>query len=80
MSAATQSSATGTVYIEVQHLWKVFGDGDPAKALALAADGADRAAILAETGQTVGVRDVSFEVPPARRSSSWACPAAASRR
>ncbi len=62
MSATSYAGAADTVYIEVRHLWKVFGHGRPDRALALAAEGADRGTILAETGQTIGVRDVSFEV------------------
>jgi glycine betaine/proline transport system ATP-binding protein len=48
-------------YLQVRDLWKVFG-GKPERALALAADGATRADVLAATGCTIGVRDVSFEV------------------
>jgi glycine betaine/proline transport system ATP-binding protein len=48
--------------VVVSHLWKVFGVGRPDRALALSEAGADRARILAETGQTIGVRDVSFDV------------------
>ena len=47
--------------IDVRSLWKVFG-ADPATALRLAADGADRSAIQAATGCTIGVRDVTFSV------------------
>ena len=43
-------------------MWKVFGDGRPETAVDLAAGGASRAEILTATGQTVGVRDVSFDV------------------
>jgi glycine betaine/proline transport system ATP-binding protein len=48
--------------IDVTNLWKVFGPGDHSKAIGLAATGADRAAIQAACGQTVGVRNVSFSV------------------
>ncbi len=48
--------------IDVSKLWKVFGPGDPNTAIQLAAGGADRSAIQAQCGQTIGVRDVSFEV------------------
>jgi glycine betaine/proline transport system ATP-binding protein len=47
--------------IEVRSLWKVFGTRSDA-AVSLAQTGADRAAILATTGCTIGVRDVSFDV------------------
>ncbi len=42
-------------------VWKVFGNR-PHRALAMADAGASRAEILSETGSTIGVRDVSFEV------------------
>jgi glycine betaine/proline transport system ATP-binding protein len=42
-------------------VWKVFGNR-PHRALAMADAGASRAEILAETGNTIGVRDVSFAV------------------
>ncbi len=48
--------------IEVSNLWKVFGAGKPERALSMARDGASRADILAATGSTIGVRDVSFTV------------------
>jgi glycine betaine/proline transport system ATP-binding protein len=47
--------------IEVRSLWKVFGTRSDA-AVSLAQTGADRAEILATTGCTIGVRDVSFDV------------------
>lgn len=47
--------------IDVRSLWKVFG-ADPAAALRLGAEGAERGAIQAATGCTIGVRDVSFSV------------------
>ncbi len=47
--------------IEVRSLWKVFGARADA-AVARAQNGADRAEILAATGCTIGVRDVSFDV------------------
>ena len=50
-----------TICLQVDGVWKVFGNR-PEKALALAESGASRAEILAATGCTVGVRDVSFEV------------------
>ncbi len=42
-------------------VWKVFGNR-PHRALELADAGASRADILAETGNTIGVRDASFAV------------------
>ena len=48
--------------IEVDGLWKVFGTGKPDDALRMSEGGATRAEILAETGQTIAVRDVSFSV------------------
>ena len=42
-------------------MWKVFG-GRPREALELCESGATRADVLAATGCTVGVRDVSFDV------------------
>jgi glycine betaine/proline transport system ATP-binding protein len=49
--------------LEVRNLWKVFGHRSDA-ALAMARDGADRGDVLAATGCTIGVRDVSFSVAP----------------
>lgn len=48
--------------IELRHIWKVFGQGDGNKAIALAQGGASRTEILRQTQQTVAVRDVSFSV------------------
>ncbi len=50
--------------IEVNNLWKVFGPGDHNQAVKLAATGADRSTIQTSCGQTIGVRDVSFNVAP----------------
>ena len=50
--------------IDVRHLWKVFGSGSPNDAIRRAQDGESRASIIEQTGQTVGVRDVSFSVAP----------------
>ncbi len=47
--------------IEVRSLWKVFGPR-PEAAVALATSGAERSDVLAATGCTIGVRDVSFDV------------------
>jgi glycine betaine/proline transport system ATP-binding protein len=51
-----------TPMISVRGVWKVFGHGDPDRAIELAEAGATRAEIQAATGHTVGVRDISFEV------------------
>ena len=48
--------------IEVQALWKVFGTGKTDEALRMSETGSSRAEVLAATGQTIGVRDVSFTV------------------
>ena len=48
--------------VSVSHLWKVFGVGRTDHALSLSEAGANRARILAETGHTIGVCDVSFDV------------------
>lgn len=48
--------------IEVQSLWKVFGGGSTSVAMDLARSGATRSEIQQQTGNTVGVRDVSFSV------------------
>lgn len=48
--------------IDVRNLWKVFGAGSPDAAIARAQAGDSRADILASSGQTVAVRDVSFHV------------------
>jgi glycine betaine/proline transport system ATP-binding protein len=47
--------------LQVDKLWKVFGNRTGA-ALELSESGATRADVLAATGCTVGVRDVSFDV------------------
>ncbi|MDH3306385.1 MAG: glycine betaine/L-proline ABC transporter ATP-binding protein [Acidimicrobiia bacterium] len=47
--------------LTAEGLWKVFGP-KPARALELASEGQDRLSILQQTGCTVGVKDVSFEV------------------
>jgi glycine betaine/proline transport system ATP-binding protein len=52
--------AIGTA-LEVRDLWKVFGSR-PEAALAMARDGVGRSDVLAKTGCTIGVRDVSFSV------------------
>jgi glycine betaine/proline transport system ATP-binding protein len=47
--------------LTIRNVWKVFG-GKPDRALEMAEAGATRSDILRETGSTIGVRDVSFEV------------------
>ncbi|HVR33319.1 MAG TPA: betaine/proline/choline family ABC transporter ATP-binding protein [Acidimicrobiia bacterium] len=47
--------------LEIRGLWKVFGTR-PDQAIEMARDGRSRQEILAETGCTVAVRDVSFAV------------------
>ncbi len=59
---APESATDASSMVTVSHLWKVFGVGRTDHALALSESGADRARILDETGQTIGVRDVSFDV------------------
>ena len=50
-----------TSCLRVDRMWKVFGNR-PREALDLCESGATRADVLAATGCTVGVRDVSFDV------------------
>jgi glycine betaine/proline transport system ATP-binding protein len=50
------------VVVEVAGLWKVFGGGDHRRAVEMATSGASRHEIQAVTGQTVAVRDMSFDV------------------
>ncbi len=47
--------------ITVRNVWKVFGT-KPTEAIQQASEGATRSQILKDTGCTVGVRDVSFDV------------------
>ncbi|TQM43256.1 quaternary amine ABC transporter ATP-binding protein [Pseudonocardia cypriaca] len=55
----------GAPAIRCRNLTKVFGSGSAVRgALALAADGVERAEIQQRTGATVAVRDVSFSVAP----------------
>lgn len=51
----------GAAVLAVEQLWKVFGQKAD-QALALADSGRSRAEVMLETGATIGVRDVSFEV------------------
>ncbi len=48
-------------YIEIRNIFKIFGP-DPEKSLKLARDGADKDEILAQTGHTVGLHDVSLSI------------------
>ena len=48
--------------IEVRNVWKVFGQGSPDEAIALAKAGTSRQDIISSIDQTVAVRDVSFSV------------------
>lgn len=50
--------------VEARGVWKVFGSGSPDDAIARAQVGATRAEVIAQLGQTIGVRDVSFGVAP----------------
>lgn len=47
--------------VKLEHVYKVFGDS-PQEAIRLLEEGADKEAILRETGNVVGVADASFEV------------------
>jgi glycine betaine/proline transport system ATP-binding protein len=62
--AETRTPSISSAMIEVNNLWKVFGPGDHHQAVNLAATGADRSTIQTSCGQTIGVRDVSFNVAP----------------
>lgn len=55
-------SGSGSPAIEVRHVWKVFGHGNPDDAIARAQVGATRAEVISQLQQTIGVRDVSFNV------------------
>ncbi|MFW5894469.1 MAG: quaternary amine ABC transporter ATP-binding protein [Bacillota bacterium] len=48
-------------HIEVKNLYKIFGHS-PKKALEMSQNGTSKADILKETGNTIGVNDVSFNV------------------
>ncbi|WP_331376148.1 quaternary amine ABC transporter ATP-binding protein [Sinorhizobium chiapasense] len=47
--------------IEIRHVYKIFGH-DAKKALAMARDGLDKAEILARSGCSVGLNDVSLKI------------------
>ena len=48
-------------YIEIRNIFKIFGP-DPQSALKLAKGGSDKDEILAKTGHTVGLHDVSLSI------------------
>lgn len=48
-------------YIEIRNIFKIFGP-DPQSALELAKGGSDKDEILAKTGHTVGLHDVSLSI------------------
>lgn len=48
-------------YIEIRNIFKIFGP-DPNAALELAKSGSDKEEILAKTGNTVGLHDVSLSI------------------
>ncbi len=48
--------------IEIRNVYKVFGV-KPERAIALAKEGRDKQAILAETGCSIGLNDVSLRIP-----------------
>lgn len=48
-------------YIEIRNIFKIFGP-DPKSALELAKGGSDKDEILAKTGHTVGLHDVSLSI------------------
>lgn len=48
-------------YIEIRNIFKIFGP-DPQSALELAMGGSDKDEILAKTGHTVGLHDVSLSI------------------
>ena len=80
--AGKGSPAAGGPTISVRGLWKVFGPAEQrltrrAGSAAPAADQIEEA--VRDHGGTVAVGDVSLTSGRARCSSSWACPAAASR-
>ncbi|MEL7401540.1 MAG: ATP-binding cassette domain-containing protein, partial [Pseudomonadota bacterium] len=49
------------VKLSVQNLYKIFGE-QPNKALAMLEQGKDKDEIFETTGQTVGVKDASFDI------------------
>ena len=57
----TTSESTAAAALEVRNVWKVFG-AKQSEAMTLSQQGAPRSEVLAATGCTIGVRDVSFSV------------------
>lgn len=47
--------------IELEGVYKIFGE-EPAKALELIAEGAEKEEVREQTGQVIGVEDISFEI------------------
>jgi glycine betaine/proline transport system ATP-binding protein len=74
----TEAPATDAA-LSVSNLWKIFGRGADRIIGTPDAD-LSRADLKEKTGCVVGVKDVSFDVAPARSSSSWASPAPGSPR
>lgn len=60
---AKTSDGAALSALEVCNVWKVFG-AHPERAIEMSSAGASRSEVLAATGCTVGVRDVSFAVAP----------------
>lgn len=58
---SARASDESTPCLEAHGVWKVFG-AKPQRALEMADGGASRSEVLAATGNTIGVRDVSFAV------------------
>jgi len=56
-----QPSAQDPVQIRIEGLYKIFGP-NPAKALHLLRSGMSKDAILRQTGNTVGLRDINLEI------------------
>ena len=52
---------TAAAAVEVRNVWKVFGARSE-RAIEMSSEGAGRSEVLAATGCTIGVRDVSFTV------------------
>ena len=49
--------------ISIRNLFKVFGDDDQIEAaLAMSADGKNKAEVQEETGAVIGINDVSLEI------------------
>lgn len=58
---AGAAAPAGDIAVSVRNLWKVFGR-NPERALEAAAAGLSKNQLQAQTGNVVGLRDVSFEV------------------